>query len=238
MSSPAPGQAAISVVLVAAGRGRRMGGDVPKAWLPLGGVPILLRTTQRLARILPGAEIVIAVSPDDHVHMAPLAERLTLAGATRFVDGGESRQASVLAGVRGCGGELVLVHDAVRPFFPRAATLETVRLARELGAAVLAVNARDTLKEVGVDGHVLRTLPRESVWQAQTPQTFRSDILLEALVRAGAEGFSGTDDASLVEHAGHPVFVVPGSPWNLKITTREDLWLAERILAAMETEDS
>jgi 2-C-methyl-D-erythritol 4-phosphate cytidylyltransferase len=231
MSDPASRQAAISVVLVAAGRGRRMGGDIAKPYLPLGGVPILVRTAERFARVLPGAELVVVVNPADHSQLAALRPRLAAAGATRFVDGGETRQASVLAGLRACGGELVLVHDAVRPFFPHAGTTELVRGAREHGAAILATSARDTLKDVGADRRVVRTIPRDGVWQAQTPQGFHSGVLLDALVRAGAEGFAGTDDSSLVERAGHPVFVVPGSPWNLKITTREDLALAEAILA-------
>jgi 2-C-methyl-D-erythritol 4-phosphate cytidylyltransferase len=216
-----------------------MGGSLPKPYLPLGGVPIVVRTARRLGRALPGAGLVLVVHPEDR--SGPLREiesELARAGVTSFVDGGETRQASVLAGVGACPrAEVVLVHDAVRPFFPQDATRQLARLARERGAAILATHARDTLKEVGGDQRIVRTIARETVWQAQTPQAFRRGVLLEALRRAQAEGFAGTDDASVVERAGHPVFVVPGAQTNLKITTPEDLALAEEILRRMEEED-
>lgn len=229
-------------MLLAAGRGTRFGGPVPKAWLPLGGRTLLARSAERLARALPegmAAEALALVHADDRstyvAQHGPDVER-ALGGRCplRFVDGGATRQESMRNGLAACGPDvdLVLVHDAARALLPIAATRACIAAAAAHGAALLALPAPDTLKKVSPEGLVERTVDRAGVWLAQTPQVIRRDLLARAMASAAQAGFLGTDDVSLVERLGEPVAVVRGSPANLKITAPEDLPLAEAILAA------
>jgi 2-C-methyl-D-erythritol 4-phosphate cytidylyltransferase len=229
--------ASFAAVLVAAGRGRRMGGPIPKAWLPLAGVPIALWSAQRLRRVPGHLETVLVVHPEDQDQfVAPLLSELQAAGVTRVVPGGETRQESVLSGARATRPDatLLLVHDAVRPCFPVEPVAEALRVAAVRGGAILALPARDTIKEVDAAGRILRTVPRETVWQAQTPQVFHRQRLLADLARALQTGFLGTDEASIVEHFGGDVMVVRGSSSNLKVTEPDDLALAGEILRREE----
>ena len=124
---------------------------------------------------------------------------------------------------------MVLIHDGVRPFIPFAVLDGCIDGTHTHGACIAAVPASDTLKRVDADGHIAQTLPRTTIWQAQTPQGFRLGLIREAHQRARKEGFRSTDDAQLVERLGHRVAIVPGSRFNIKITTPEDLTLAEAI---------
>lgn len=227
-------------MLLAAGRGSRFGGPLPKAWLLLSGKPLLVHSVERLDRVAtPGmsVQVIVAVHPEDRqTHLARCLPALRAAlGEHRrlqIVDGGETRQESMQRCLHEAGqADLVLVHDAARPFLPIAATRRCIEAAAATGAALLAIPAPDTLKRVG-DGAVAGTIDRSGIWLAQTPQVIRRTVLLQALEHARTTGFTGTDDVSLVEHLGAPVAVVPGSPANLKITRPEDLPLAEAILAA------
>jgi 2-C-methyl-D-erythritol 4-phosphate cytidylyltransferase len=150
--------------------------------------------------------------------------------------GGAESQDSVRNGLEGCGAanqDVILVHDGVRPFFPQDQIGPLVQLAAVEGAALLAVPAQDTIKEV-FDGRVRSTLDRSLLWQAQTPQAFRCERIREAHRRAHASGYVGTDDASLIEWCGWPVAVLPGHPHNIKITTPADLALARALLEGGE----
>jgi 2-C-methyl-D-erythritol 4-phosphate cytidylyltransferase len=228
------------MLLLAAGRGTRFGGPVPKAWLPLGGRPLLARSAERLAQALPAgmtAEWIALVHPDDRAtfvarHRADV--EAAAGAAVRFVDGGASRQESMQNGLAACGDDvdLVLVHDAARALLPVAPTRACIAAAAAHGAALLALPAPDTLKKVSPEGLVAGTVDRSGVWLAQTPQVIRRDLLLRAMAAAARAGFTGTDDVSLVERLGEPVAVVRGAPTNLKITTADDLPLAEAIVAA------
>ena len=152
------------------------------------------------------------------------------------IAGGAERQDSVRKGLAACGAasqDVILVHDGVRPFFPKDQIGPLVQLAAVEGAALLAIPAQDTIKEV-FDGLVRTTLDRSLLWQIQTPQAFRCDRLREAHRRAHVGGYVGTDDASLVEWCGWPVAVLTGHPHNIKITTLADLALARALLAAGE----
>jgi 2-C-methyl-D-erythritol 4-phosphate cytidylyltransferase len=144
------------------------------------------------------------------------------------------RQASVWAGLQALppGTDLVLVHDAARPCVPVGVVRATMEAAARDGAAVAAVPAAETVKEAGPDGRILRTLPRDRLWIAQTPQAFARGVILEAHAAAAADGFLGTDDAALVERLGRAVTLVPGSPENIKVTHPADLEVAARLLAA------
>lgn len=228
-------------MLLAAGRGSRFGGPVPKAFLRLRGRTLVTCSAVRLVRALPAnavGELVVLVHPADrepHVAdcRAELREVLGERCAVRFVDGGDTRQQSMQNGLAACAADtdLVLVHDAARALVPIGPTRDCIEAALRTGAALLAIPAPDTLKRAAA-GRVVTTLDRTDVWQAQTPQVVRRDLLARAFAHAAATGFVGTDDVSLVEHLGEPVAIVPGTPTNLKITRPDDLPLAEAILAA------
>lgn len=233
----------VAILLLAAGRGSRFGGEVPKAYLPLGGVPILVRSAERLAQAIdlrsPGNRMVVLVHPSDRAtHLAPLTARLQALGNVTVADGGATRQESMARGLEAAGPDcdLVVVHDAARPLFPVAATQTAMALAAACGAALLAVPATDTLKRVDTASRrVAGSLDRASTWLAQTPQVLRREVLERALLQARQDGFEGTDDVSLAEHVGCPVAVVEGSTRNLKITRSDDLLVAAALVAAGDT---
>ncbi|MBL9077321.1 MAG: 2-C-methyl-D-erythritol 4-phosphate cytidylyltransferase [Planctomycetes bacterium] len=225
-------------MLLAAGRGTRFGGPVPKAWLPLRGRPLAVHAAERLCQALPPdarGELVLVVHPNDRdPYVAPhLPELRRAAGEhtdVHVVDGGATRQESMQRGLAAAGDvDLVLVHDAARALVPVAAVRACLAAAARVGAALVAVPAVDTPKRVH-DRRVEATLDRATIWLAQTPQVVRRDLLVRALAAAAADGFTGTDDVALVERLGLPVEVVPGSPQNLKITHPGDLPLAEALL--------
>ncbi|MBL8753220.1 MAG: 2-C-methyl-D-erythritol 4-phosphate cytidylyltransferase [Planctomycetes bacterium] len=230
----------IAMLLLAAGRGSRFGGPVPKAWLQLDGRSLLVASTERLMAALPAdaqAEVLVLVHADDrstYVEEA-LPQLRAVLGAVPFqlVDGGATRQQSMANGLAAChpNVDLVLVHDVARALLPIAATRDCILAAARTGAALLALPTPDTLKKVS-GSRVAATLDRTDVWQAQTPQVIRRDLLVRAVQHAQHTGFVGTDDVSLVEHLGEAVAVVRGSPTNLKITHPDDLPLAHAIQAA------
>lgn len=227
------------MLLLAAGRGTRFGSEVPKAYLPLDGVPILLRSAERLRTLCPDRrdELLVLVSPQDRVaHLAPLRARLEALGA-RVVDGGATRQQSMERGLAAAAKDcdLVLVHDAARPLFPIEAARTCMARAHAVGAALLAIPSPDTLKRCRADGTVESTIDRSGVHCAQTPQALRRDVLERALRHAAATGLQATDDVSLAEAIGVPVEVVLGSPQNLKITHPADLAVAEALLRHLGT---
>jgi 2-C-methyl-D-erythritol 4-phosphate cytidylyltransferase len=229
------------MLLLAAGRGTRFGGSVPKAYLPLQGRPLLVHSAKRLLDACGPPHtaqlIVIVHAADRPTHLAACLRELENVAAgragLRVVDGGDSRQDSMRRGVAvvDADADLVLVHDAARALLPVAATRACIEAAAATGAALLAIPATDTLKRVR-GGFVEATLDREGVWSAQTPQVLRRSLLQQALAAAAASGFEGTDDVSLVERLAHPVAVVEGSPTNVKITRPSDLPLAEFLLGA------
>jgi 2-C-methyl-D-erythritol 4-phosphate cytidylyltransferase len=226
----------VAALLLAAGRGTRFGGDVPKVYLPLAGKAVLLHAAERLRQVVPaggGPLVVVANAADRARHLAPLLPALDALGAT-VVDGGSTRQQSMQNGLQAAGSdcELVLVHDAARPLLPVNATLRCLDRAAAVGAALLAVPAADTLKRVGADGMVAATLDRSDVHCAQTPQVVRRELLVRALAHAARTAADATDDVGLVEAIGGAVAVVLGSPHNLKITGPGDLAIAAALLAA------
>jgi 2-C-methyl-D-erythritol 4-phosphate cytidylyltransferase len=219
-------------LVLAAGRGERLGHPLPKGFVPLAGRPLLWHALAALEAVDEIERVVPVIPPDEFSRY-----RTAISGAPRLhklaapVAGGRERQDSVRAGVAALppGTALVAVHDAARPCVRPDAVRRVIAAARADGAAILAVPVRDTIKRV-VAGLVVETPPRAECWAAQTPQVFRIEILREALAKAEAEGFLGTDDAQLVEALGVPVRVVPGDADNLKVTGPEDLEQAERLL--------
>lgn len=220
-------------IIVAAGKGLRMGGAIGKQFLPLGRRSILAHTISgfnasetidRIVLVLPAGDI--------DYFKTEILSGLTLSKRIEVVVGGAHRQDSVYNGLRQIREDdgIVLVHDGVRPFVRPEQIAATVEKARETGACILALPVTDTLKQVEKDKQIRTTLERKSVWMAQTPQVFKFLVIWEAHQAARKAGYIGTDDAQLVERLGLPVTVVPGSRSNLKITTPEDLVLAEAML--------
>ncbi len=217
------------VILAAAGRGERVGSEIPKQFLKLAGAPVFIHTLS-VFESHPGiSEIVIAVPPGWEEEVASSLRRRGFRKVARVVSGGNTRQASVKRALENLspGVELVLVHDAARPLVSHTLVSQLLRTLEREGAALCAVPVRDTVKLVR-SGRVERTIPREGLWLAQTPQGARRAWLEEAYRKAGEREF--TDEAALLEAAGFPVCVVPGDPLNFKITYPEDLKLAEVLL--------
>jgi len=231
MSDPHAG-----AVLVGAGRGERLGARMPKGLVPLGGVPMLARAVRALEAVPLVDVIVCVVAPGSE---AVAAESLDKAGCERVravVPGGETRQASVAAGLAALGDpEIAVVHDAARPLVEPAVVSAVIRAAAEMGAASAGVPVRETVKRVA-DGRVAETLDRDTLWIARTPQAFHTALLRQAHAQAAADGFTGPDDAVLVERLGRPVRMVEDAPSNLKITVPDDLRLAEALLGGPVTQ--
>ncbi|MFQ5818102.1 MAG: 2-C-methyl-D-erythritol 4-phosphate cytidylyltransferase [Terriglobia bacterium] len=239
----------VVAIVPAAGLGVRMAGGrpaqgaaPPKQLLNLEGLPILFWTLRKLAACTRLQQLIVAVRRPDRAAVEVRLAQEAYAGRVSVVEGGGSRQESVANALRRVpmDTELVLVHDAVRPFVAPALLERALDAATATGAAILGLPASDTVKQVepAAGGHASRittTIPRERIVLAQTPQVFRADWLREAFARASADGFHGSDEAVLVERLGHPVTVVMGSERNIKITTPADLRLARFLLAQEQT---
>jgi 2-C-methyl-D-erythritol 4-phosphate cytidylyltransferase len=238
----------VIVIIPAAGLGTRMSsapsskgkkGAPSKQFAELGGTPIVIHTLRQFAACADVTEIHVALRPGEIANFRALLEKSgkdILQKKVELVEGGEHRQQSVanaLAGVSAVADDIILAHDAVRPFVTQEIIAEVIQAAQKYGAAIAGLPASDTVKQVErtAEGALIKaTLPREKVVMAQTPQGFRYEVLKKAFDEAAADGFKGTDEASLVERSGHPVAVVMGSPRNIKITTPADLELAEFFL--------
>ncbi len=235
----------IVALVPAAGLGVRMAGGrsakgaaPPKQLLELDGVPILFLTLRRLAAAKRLERLIVALRPSDRGAVEAQLKREDYAARVSVVAGGESRQESVAKALEEvpAGTDLVLVHDAVRPFVDPAVIERVIDAAARTGAAIVGLPATDTVKQVepaggGQQSRITATLPRERIVLAQTPQVFRTALLKEAMAAAEKDGFRASDEAGLVERLGHPVTVVMGSERNLKITTPADLELARLLLA-------
>lgn len=222
----------VSAIIPAAGQGRRMGASIPKQFLLLKGKPILHYTLQAFRQCAVVSSVTLVVPPKD-VETVRNEWRGLSDFVQRIVAGGEQRQDSVFNGLKAIDEdtEIVIIHDGVRPFVTQEMIRESVEAALEHGGAVVGVPLGDTIKRLGEDRFVERTVDRDSLWAMQTPQTFRYDLLREAFEKAYGESFYGTDEASLLERLGRKVKIIPGSPLNIKITRKEDLILSEGILS-------
>jgi 2-C-methyl-D-erythritol 4-phosphate cytidylyltransferase len=218
------------VIVVAAGSGSRMGSAMKKQYLPLDGAPILVRTLQTLAACPTVDRIVLVVAGDDRQFVTELIEAYHLHKIGDVVTGGNERQDSVRNGIAALlhDTEVAAVHDAARPLVTPDEVEAVLTAAKLFGAATLGVPVKDTIKRVD-QGQVRETLQRSDLWAVHTPQAFRCELLAEAHMRAWEQGYFGTDDASLVEWAGYPVTMVEGRYSNLKVTTPEDLVIAEAL---------
>ena len=210
-----------------------MAGPQPKQFLYLDGVPILIHSLRAFAAVDRVTGIYVAVRKTEIERVEAQVAEYGFSGKVHVVEGGDNRQESVvhaLAAVPANPDDIVLVHDAVRPLIDTATIDRTIDAVAQFGAAIVGLPAVDTIKQVERTAHgalITATIPREFVVLAQTPQGFRFGVLQKAMADATAEGFVGTDEASVIERAGLPVAVVHGSQVNLKITQPGDLELAE-----------
>lgn len=218
-----------TAVVPAAGRSVRMGED--KLFLSLGEVPVILRTLRTLESSPYITEIIIAAREEQLVPLGQLCKEAALAKVQKIVVGGETRSASVLAGIREAdpASELIAVHDGDRPLVTVDIVNAAIEKAAQRGAAAPAVPVKDTVKR-SADGVVTATLDRTELYAVQTPQVFEHGLILGALEKAMADGAELTDDCSAVERIGMPVCLTEGSYDNIKLTTPEDLAVAEAIL--------
>lgn len=225
----------VSAVIPAAGSSTRMGAGTNKLMLELDGMPILARTLLAFERCPLVDEIVIACRESDMMPYARLCEAFGIAKVSQIVRGGGSRSESVLCGVRACAGQadLVAIHDAARPLLRQSDLEQVIRDAAEHGAACLTVPMKDSVKRVE-NGFITADVARASLAAAQTPQVFARKKIEQALEQVAARGLSPTDDCAAAELAGMRVFATPGDYTNIKVTTPEDLVVAEAFLQEAE----
>jgi 2-C-methyl-D-erythritol 4-phosphate cytidylyltransferase len=225
-------------IIPAAGAGVRMGIETPKQFLALEGIPIIIHTLRKFAASDAVDGILLGLRPADLERARRDVERERFTKALRLVAGGASRQETVALALAEVPSttEIVIVHDAVRPFVTLEQIRSIVEAARKTGAAILGIPSVDTVKQVERQV-VIGTIPRERIVLAQTPQVFRYGLLKEAVARAAQDGFMATDESSLVERLGHEVTVLMGSERNIKITKPSDLPLA-RLYIAQEREQA
>lgn len=208
-------------LIMAAGSGTRMGTADNKALLPMGGVPVLVRSVRAFDNLVDG--VLVVTRAQDMAAVRALLPGMDVIG------GGDTRQQSVLRGLKALPREaaVVLVHDAARPFVDRDTISRCKEAVDQYGSGVAAIPVKDTVKQVDAQGIVLATPPREALWAAQTPQAFSVPALTQAIEALEARGETATDDAGAMEAAGWPVRLVPGDYRNIKLTTPEDIRIAE-----------
>lgn len=223
----------VNVVIVAAGKGTRLQSELPKPFLSVADRPILVHTLRRFTPIEMVRRIVVVVAAERetlcqevlHTH-GPWPQPITV------IHGGAERQDSVRNGLAALEPqcEIVVIHDAARPFISVEAIQRSIDAAAETGSAVVATPVRDTIKRADAQHTIRETVSRHDLWLAQTPQTFRVEVIRAAHRWAQQRNIAGTDDATLVEQMGQPVRIVPGDALNFKITTPDDLALAQAVL--------
>lgn len=218
------------LVIPAAGQGKRMGAGRNKLFLPISSVPLIIHTLQVFEKDEQCAQIILAINEEERVLFQQLIEEYRLKKDIILIQGGAERQDSVYNGIlHAADAEYVLVHDGARPFVTQAIINDVLHMAKEKGASICAVPVKDTIKRVRNQA-VEETVERSSLWAVQTPQGFQLSVLREAHEQAHRHSFLGTDDASLVERLGKEVGVVQGSYYNIKVTTPDDLVVAEGFL--------
>jgi 2-C-methyl-D-erythritol 4-phosphate cytidylyltransferase len=225
----------VAVIIPAAGKSARFGGREKKPFASLDGRPVWLRATELFWTRDDVAKVYLVIAPQDREEFRTRFGHLIAFANAEVVDGGAERFDSVASALERVADsvEFVAIHDAVRPLTPNGVIDSVFAMARKHGAALPAIPVADTLKQVDpATNRIAATVPRDGLSQAQTPQVFRRDWIVEAYARRATLPGPITDDAQLVEALGHPVAVVPGSPLNFKITRKDDLDLAEAVLKA------
>jgi 2-C-methyl-D-erythritol 4-phosphate cytidylyltransferase len=224
----------VSAIIVAAGKGTRMGPDIDKLFLEVAGRPVIAHTWRRFAEAKDVDEIVVVVRDGMQTAFQELAAQYALVKPFRVVKGGTERQDSVWNGLQAISptAEIVAIQDGARPCTSGAILTATIAAAREMGAAVAAQPVTDTIKESTDGRHVSRTLERARLWAVQTPQTFRVETIRRALAMVREKGLQVTDDTAACELIGQPVRLVAGSTPNPKVTVPADLPYVELLLGS------
>jgi len=223
----------VSAIIVAAGKGKRFAEGPKKQFLFLAGKPVLCHTLDKFEACPAVRSVILVAAQEDKDYcLKEIVEKYGYRKVSQIVGGGKRRQDSVKNGIDALSpdADIVVIHDGVRPFVTNEIIEKSIHSALEVGASVTAVPVKDTIKLSGPDGMVSRTLNRDALWQVQTPQTFLVSVIKNAYQKAAQDGFAGTDDASLVERLGLRVHLLPGAYSNIKITTPEDLVLANLLL--------
>ena len=227
-----------TVMIPAAGSGKRMGAGYNKLFLILDGKPIIVHTLEVFEKDPACIGIILAVKPEEREEIKSMLDQFGITKVRAIVDGGTERQYSVAACIEAhADNGIVLVHDAARPFIRRSVITNLVATAKESGAAIAAVQAKDTMK-IAPSGIVKETVDRDTLWIVQTPQAFQYDVLKKASNKAEVDGFLGTDESMLVERFGHPVHIVESTYDNVKMTTQEDLAFGEILLTRRQQEEN
>ena len=221
-----------TAVIVAAGKGKRMGTEISKQFLPLCGKEILAHTVEKFEKAACIRDIILVTGGDALQDVRQMVQEYGWKKIISVTEGGKERQDSVFLGLQQVpqDTEIVLIHDGVRPFVTEEILERSIAAAKETGGCVAGVPAKDTIKVCDAEGFAIATPNRSTLRQIQTPQTFRRKEILAAYEKAKADGFLGTDDAAVAEHSGVPVRVIVGSYRNIKITTKEDLLIGAAFL--------
>lgn len=215
-----------AAVIVAGGKGKRMGTDISKQFIEVNGKPILAYTIEKFTNSNLFEEIIVVLPQNQLLYFEKkIKDRYFCEINIKITEGGAERQESVFNGLKMVdkNTDIVVIHDGVRPFIKIEDIVKTIKLAQEKGACVLGVPVKDTIKVCDINNNVINTPDRKTLWAIQTPQTFKYNLIMDAYIKAQASNFIGTDDASVAENAGYEVIVAEGSYDNIKITTKEDL---------------
>jgi 2-C-methyl-D-erythritol 4-phosphate cytidylyltransferase len=214
-----------SLIIPSGGVGKRFGGDIPKQYLEINSIPIIIRTIKAFERIEPIENCIISAHKHWHDFILNQAEKHKIKMELYFAENGEQRQHSVYNAIKNkkCSGDFVLIHDAVRPFICKDIIMSVINGLNNFEAVIPVIPAKDTIKEINPDGTVNKTLERSKLFLVQTPQGFKKDILIKAYDYAFKNNFIGTDDASIAEFSNILVKVVSGNSKNIKITNPEDI---------------
>lgn len=223
----------VTAIIVAGGKGKRMGHTLNKQFIKIGNKEILARTIETFQGIDEINEIIVVCSEDEIEYCKEnIIVKYNLSKVVKVVVGGIERQDSVRNGLENCNSDtkVVIIHDGARPFVTSDIIKESIKCAAEYGACTAAVPVKDTIKRVGLDKYSIDTPSREGLYAVQTPQAFKYNIILEGHKKAENMNVAATDDTMLVENMGIKVKIIDGSNINIKITTREDLIFANAIL--------
>jgi 2-C-methyl-D-erythritol 4-phosphate cytidylyltransferase len=226
----------VSAIIPSAGLGTRMGG-IKKPYIEIAGKPILTYTLKIFQQCQYVDKILVVTAKGDEERCSnEIINYYAIDKVTDIIAGGNTRQESVFNALQNLSSntDIVVIHDAVRPFLTEAMIVESIKQAEKHGSAIVAIPVKDTIKEANKDSIVQKTLDRSNLWAIQTPQTFRYDIIIKAHLKAKEDGIQATDDAFLVEQMGLKVKIIMGGYENIKITTPEDLIIAEAILKLKE----
>lgn len=218
-----------AAIITAGGRGVRMGGDRPKQYLEVGGLPILARTIAAYERH-PLVDYIVVTVPqiDESYCQINIIEKFKFKKVLKVTKGGSTRQESVFNGLKFAqDSDLVAIHDGVRPFVSPLVISSAFGVAGEVGACIAALPVSETVKQK--TGNLLKTIPRDDLWLARTPQVFKTDFITNAHAHASKENIEVTDDAALIETMGRKIGIIQDTFFNIKITSRDDLLMAELI---------